>query len=152
MKFLAALFGKQKQQTSELREMEGQLHSFPDVEVIVLAHVADDDRHPFPEKKKELYFEAFANEPFIFDGEVRSLMVTNAYVKRDLSGSLNAYLYSQTAQEVITEHTDFGEYPNPVGDLYLHLVDGILPCIKVSRWRDGAGWSNDNYKAHYQRG
>jgi len=51
-------------------------------------------------------------------------MVTNAYVKRDLSGSLNAYLYSQTAQEVITEHTDFGEYPNPVWRFVLHLVDG----------------------------
>jgi len=51
MKFLAALFGKQKRQIRELREMEGQLHSFPDVEVIVLADVADDDRHPLPEKR-----------------------------------------------------------------------------------------------------
>lgn len=81
------------------------------------------------------------------------MLITNAYVDRNLAGSLNAYLYSQTADEVMTEHADFGEYPTPVANLYLDLVDGSLPCVKVSKWRSGSSgeWSNDNYKTRYSR-
>jgi len=88
MKFLAALSGKQKRQTRELREMEGQLHSFPDVEVIVLADVADDDRHPLPEKKKQLYCEAFANT-----GNNCLLVFTRFKCPSDISVLSFNYLY-----------------------------------------------------------
>lgn len=153
-----SLFGKAKapvnqpkEPAKDFREMTGSIQQFEHIDVLVLSHVVEDDRRPFTEKKKQLYFAEFANESFMFDGQVRSLLVTNAYVNRDLAGSLNAYLFSQTGQEVLAEHRDFGEYPTPIGELYLDLVEGTLPCVKVSKWHSPKRWSNENYKIRYGR-
>jgi hypothetical protein len=154
MGFLESLFGKRKepvdakQKQAQVSEMSGQSYSFNELDVLVLNHVVEDDRHPFPERKKQEYFRQFGNEPLVFDGQVRSLLVTNAYVKRDLTGSLNAYLFSQTGEEVITEHEGCGEYPTPVATLYLEVRDGLY-CIKVSKWRSSASWSNKDYESRH---
>jgi hypothetical protein len=138
------------------REMEGHSYRIGDLldEVLVYQHLRDDARYPFTVKKQQWFFEKYANEYFVFDGDVGSIFVYISSI-RDPPAScyVEAALYSQSVNEVLAERENLGEMPDQVGRMILNLVEGVTPCIFAEKSRSlgsPSRWKNQNHKNHFK--
>jgi len=79
--------------------------------------------HKYQEFRKQ-----FRGETIIFNGEVKSMLTTTFLVEVDLTGRLDALLYSQSLEEREDHERKWGEPPKFAGALCLEFREG-KPCV-----------------------